>query len=71
MPNLTLAIPEELHEKMKIHTEIRWSEVVRRSIANKIKDLEILDKITKKSKLTQKDVDKIAEEIDTIVAKKI
>ena len=64
MPNLTLAIPEDLHEKMKKHSEIRWSEVVRKSISEKIEDLEVLDKLTRKSKLTQEDVNEIAHKID-------
>lgn len=71
MPNVTLAIPEDLHEKMKAHSEIRWSEVVRKSISEKIEDLEMIDKLTKKSRLTQKDVDEIAERIDSSVAKKL
>ncbi len=64
MTNLTLAIPDELHEKMKEHSEIRWSEVVRKTIAEKIEDLELMEKLTKKSKLTQKDVDEIAHKIN-------
>ena len=64
MPNVTLSIPEELHKKMKKHSEIRWSEVVRKSISGKIEDLEIMDKLTKRSKLTEADVDTIAEKIN-------
>ena len=64
MPNLTLSIPAELHEKMKKHSEMRWSEVVRKSISQKIEDLELMDKLTKRSKLTQADVDEIAHKID-------
>ena len=64
MPNVTLSIPETLHEKMKKHSEIRWSEVVRKSITQKIDDLEMMDKLTMKSKLTQKDVDEIAHKIN-------
>jgi hypothetical protein len=71
MPNITLAIPEELHVKMKEHSEIRWSEIVRKIIVEKINDLEIMDRLTKKSKLTQKDVDEIAEKINVSVAKKL
>ena len=71
MPNLTLAIPEDLHRKMKGHSEIRWSEVVRKTIFDKIEDLEMMNKLTKKSKLTQKDVDGIAERIDSDVARKL
>ena len=71
MPNLTLSIPETLHEKMKEHSEIRWSEVVRKSISQKIEDLDIMDKLTAKSKLTQRDVESIASKIDGTVAKKL
>jgi hypothetical protein len=71
MPNMTLALPEDLHDRMKSHSEIRWSEVVRKSISEKIDDLEMIDKLTKKSKLTQKEVDSLAERIDGAVAKKL
>jgi len=67
MPNLTLAIPKELHTKMKKHSEIRWSDVVRKSISQKIEDLEMMDKLVSKSKLTQKDVDEIAHKINRAV----
>ena len=71
MPNITLSIPEDLHEKMKSHSEIRWSEVVRKTLSEKVELLEAMDKIAKKSKLTQKDVDEIAEKVDSAVAKKL
>ena len=71
MPNVTLAISEGLHNKMKQHTEIRWSDVVRKTISQKIEDLDMMDKLTKRSKLTQKDVDEIAQRIDSGVAKKL
>jgi hypothetical protein len=71
MPNVTLAISEDLHNKMKQHSEIRWSEVVRKTISQKIEDLDMMDKLTRKSKLTQKDVDEIAHKIDSSVTKKL
>ena len=71
MTNLTLAIPEELHEKMNKHSEIRWSEVVRKTIAEKINDLEMMDALVSKSKLTQNDVDKIAHKINRAVFKEL
>lgn len=74
MTNITLSIPDELHEKMKIHSEIRWSEVARKSIAAKIEMLEVLNKLAQKSKLTAKDVDdfskKIKQEIVADASKK-
>lgn len=63
MPNITLSIPEELHKKMKQMSETRWSEVARRAIEQKINDLETLNRLASKSKMTQKDVDEISEKI--------
>jgi len=60
MGNITLALPDDLHERMKKHSEIRWSEVVRKSIHNKVELLEAMESIAQKSKLTQKDVNEIA-----------
>lgn len=55
MTNLTLAIPEELAKKMKVFREIRWSEIARQAIEKRIQDLEFMNKIASKSKLTEKD----------------
>ena len=71
MTNLTLAIPEELHKKMKKHTEIRWSEVIRKVLSEKVDQLELIEKILGKSKLTKKDVDILSEKVDSNVAKKL
>lgn len=40
MTNITLSIPDETYARMKMHREIRWSEVVRRAITEFIGKLE-------------------------------
>ena len=70
MVNMTLSIPEELHKKMKELSEIRWSQVARRAIEERINDLEMMNKIAAKSKLTQKDAKIIAQKIKSGMAKK-
>ena len=70
MANITLTIPNVLHERIKSHTEIRWSEVIRQLLQKKIEQLELINQIVNKSKLTQKDVDEISEKIDSNVAKR-
>lgn len=70
MPNITLSVPEELMRKMKLFKEIKWSEVARRSIAERISDLETMDKIASKSKLTKKDVEEIGEKIKSRMARR-
>ncbi len=59
MPNITLSIPKEIHEIMKNHREIRWSEVARAAMIMQIKKLALAESIASKSKLTMKDVHEI------------
>jgi len=40
MANITLSVPGDLHRRMKKHREVRWSEVVRRAIAEYLENLE-------------------------------
>lgn len=70
MVNMTIAIPKELHNKMKRHNEIKWSEIARRAIREYIEDLEKLDKLTAKSKLREKDIDAIDHKIKKGLSKR-
>ena len=70
MSNLTLAIPAELKQRMKRHSEIRWSEVIRKAIAEKIEDLEVMERMARKSRLTEKDAEEISRKVDEEVARK-
>lgn len=63
VPNITLVVPDDLHRKMKAHPEIKWSEVVRRIIAQRIRSLERMDALTRRSALAISDV----EELDRLV----
>ena len=56
MPNITLAVPDEIHRAMKRHREIRWSEIAKRAIAVEVSRLAAIERITSKSKLTMKDI---------------
>ncbi|MFH1311302.1 MAG: hypothetical protein ABIH65_02760 [Nanoarchaeota archaeon] len=70
MPNITLAIPNELHKKLRSHSEIRWSDVIRKILEKRLQDLEIMDEIVSKSKLTEKDVEEIGEKIKEGIARR-
>jgi hypothetical protein len=70
MPNITLSVSEEIFRKMKIMNEIRWSEIARRAIEERINDLEVMNKIASKSKLTKKDVSEISKKIKKAAALK-
>ncbi len=71
MVNMTLAIPDELAKRMKTFSEIRWSEIARQAFEKRVNDLEIMNNIASKSKLTQKDVDEISKRIKRSSASKL
>ena len=70
MTNMTLAIPEDLHSIMKEHTEIKWSEVARKALWEHARKVQLLDKLTEKSKLTKEEVREISSKIKKGISKK-
>jgi len=70
MTNMTLAIPEELHDLMKKHSEIKWSEVARSAIWDKATKLEMIDNVLSKSRMTEKDIEILDKRIKRGIAKK-
>tara|TARA_Y100000310_G_C20595802_1_gene770420 strand:+ start:210 stop:431 length:222 start_codon:yes stop_codon:yes gene_type:complete len=70
MGNITLSVPNDLHEEMKHFSEIKWSEVARKAIINKIDTLRLAEKLAKKSKITEKDVKEFSKKIKSLATKK-
>jgi len=54
--NVTFAVPQELHEIMKRHPEIKWSEIARKAMWEYAQKLELMERITSESRLSEKDV---------------
>jgi predicted translin family RNA/ssDNA-binding protein len=70
LANVTLAVSEELRRIMKRHPEIKWSEVARQAMWEYAKRLEMMDDITTKSELTEKDALEIGQTIKAGLAAK-
>jgi len=68
---MTLAIPEELHKKMKRHTELKWSDIARQAFERKISEIEFMDKRLQNSKLTEEDAQRLGHRINARVRKRI
>ena len=68
---MTLSIPEDLFRKMKTFREIRWSEIERQAIEKRVNDLEIMNRIASKSRLTEKDVVELSKKINASAAKRL
>ena len=67
MVNVTLVVSEDLKKELSRFDEVNWSAVIRKSLRNHLRKLQIAEAIANKSKLTKKDV----MEIDKMIKKGI
>jgi len=44
MVNVTVSIPESLYRKMRKFSEVKWSEVVRKALADYVMRLEVIER---------------------------
>jgi hypothetical protein len=63
MPNMTLALDDATMREIRAHPEIRWTEVARQAFKLKIQELHALDLAFANSKLTDTDVEELAEKV--------
>ena len=70
MGNMTLSIPNDVHNEMKHFSEVKWSEVARKAIIEKVEALKMAEKIAKKSNLTKKDVEEFNKKIKNLAGKR-
>lgn len=70
MGNMTLSIPNEIQDDMKQFSEVKWSEVARKAIVEKLETLKLAESLAKKSKLTKKDVEDFNKKIKSSATKR-
>ena len=58
---MTLSIPDEIHAKMKSHKIIRWSEVAREAIVERLALLERANALAEELDFDPEDIRKISE----------
>ncbi len=57
---MTLALDAEMAKEVRLHREIRWSEVAREAIRRKLQELHALDAAFANSTLTKADVKRLS-----------
>jgi hypothetical protein len=68
--NVTFAVPEELHEIMRRHPEIKWSEIARKAMWEYAQRLELMERIVSGSRLSEKDVLELDKKVKAEVSEK-
>lgn len=64
-----MGVPSELKKRMDRHPQVKWTQVARSAIERQLDDLEQMDRIASKSRLTQADIQEIARKIDEKMGK--
>jgi len=70
MGNITLSIPDDIHKDMRQFSEVRWSEVARKAIVQKLETLHLAERLAKKSKLSEEDIKEFSNKVKSLAAKR-
>ena len=70
MGTVSVSVPDELKEKMTHMEEINWSAVARKAFEEKVNQVELMKKISNKSKLSEKDAFEISNKINKSMVKR-
>lgn len=66
---MCVSIPDEMGKKLKKFETVNWSAVARQAFARELSKLELMDKLTAKSKATNRDIEELSSKIKAGVAK--
>ena len=70
MAIVSVSVDEQTRNKMRELDEINWSAVARNAFAQKIKEVELIRELTKKSTLTQEDANHTSNKISADMSEK-
>ena len=70
MGNITLSIPNEVRREMRQFSEVKWSEIARKAIVERLETLRMAEKLANKSQLTEKDIEQFSARIKSMAAKR-
>jgi hypothetical protein len=68
--NVTFAVPEELHEVMRRHPEIKWSEIARKAMWEYAQKLELMERIVSGSRLSENDALELDKKVKVAMSEK-
>jgi hypothetical protein len=70
MKNITVEIPKDLYNQMKLFPGMNWSKVVRKALEEKLEIFKLGEKLAKKRKLTKKDIDNFNKRLSAMLSEK-
>ena len=69
MATVCVSVPDEMKQRLEQFETINWSAVARQAFAAQLSKLELMDKLTEKSKAADRDIEALSKKIKSGVAK--
>jgi len=70
MATISVSVPDDLKDKILRNNEVNWSAIARSAFEQKVKEVEFLKKLARKSKLTVKDANELSKTINAGMTKR-
>ncbi len=71
MTNVSVSVNEDIRQKMLQFGFVNWSEVARQAFAKKITELEVMERFTSDSEMTEKDALRLGAKVNAGLAKRL
>lgn len=68
MATVSVSVDDVMKKKLERFDTVNWSAVARKAFASELSKLELMDKLTSKSKATDKDVKELSKKIKVGIA---
>lgn len=69
LANVCVSVSDEMKQKLEKFETVNWSAVARKAFETELSKLELMDKLTSKSKATDKDIEELSKKIKSGIAK--
>lgn len=69
MDKMTFTVPARVKKRAQHRSDVNWSAIVSKAIEERLASLELVDRLAAKSRLTEADVDEVADLVDSAMAK--
>ncbi len=70
MASVSVSVPDEMKQKLEEFDTVNWSAVARKAFATQLSRLELMDKLTSRSKATNKEIEELSNKIKEGIAKR-
>jgi len=71
MTNVSVSVNDDIRQKMLQFGFVNWSEVARQAFAKKITELEVMERFTSDSEMTEKDALRLGAKVNAGLAKRL